>query len=450
MEKTWDVAVIGGGLSGLGAAAFLGRAGLSAVVIEKARELGGRGRTTVEHGYSLNLGAHAVYRMGGAWAALGELGVPLSGGIPLASGALALTKNGAHTLPTGLLSMLTTGLLGLSGKLEVSRTLASMGKIDPQALMGVSAREWIDRTVGAVEARALLGGLLRVSTYTGDLERLSAGAAITQMQLALKYNVLYLDGGWQTMVDALRERAVASGATILTGDGAAEVERADGDAAHPWRVRLGDGQRMKVRAAVIATGPHAAAAVAKSVPEVARLAAQTTPVKVAVLDVALSSLPRKGRTFGLGTDRATYVSVHSAVARLAPEGGAVVHAMTYAPTGDAREDEREVEDAMDAVQPGWRDHVVHKRFLPAMVAMNDLVSASRGGFEGRPDPAVAGAPGLFLAGDWIGKKGMLLDAALGSARQAAEECAAMLAGSKGVTAANGRVRTEATRSAEMS
>ncbi len=452
MEKTWDVAVIGGGLSGLSAAAYLGRAGLSAVVIEKAKELGGRARTTVEQGYSLNLGPHAVYRMGPAWAVLSELGVPLSGGIPGASGALALTSTGAHALPTGMLSMLTTGLLGLAGKVEVSRVMATIGGVDTSKIHRMTAKAWIEGAVKTKEARDFLSGFVRLSTYTGDMESLSAGAAIAQVQVAVKHNVLYVDGGWQSLVEAVRSRAVSAGATILTGDGVARVgseeaalERAEtprglakgagrhdeglriANNSYSLQVRLQDGRTLRAKAVILATGPHAAAAVAPSVEELTKIAGATRAVKVAVLDVALAKLPKKGRTFGLGTDRATYVSVHSAVARLAPESGAVVHAMTYSPSGDARADERELEEAMECVQPGWREHVVHRRFLPAMVASNDIVAAAKGGLTGRPDVAVASASGLFLAGDWVGPTGMLLDAALASAKRAAEACAAHVA-----------------------
>jgi phytoene dehydrogenase-like protein len=421
MEKACDVVVVGGGLCGLTAAAYLGRAGQKAVVVEKAKELGGRARTTEEKGFFLNLGAHAIYRNGHAWRALEELGVPLAGGIPKASGALALADSGVHALPTGLFSLLTTGLLSLGAKMELSRVLATLGSVDAEALMSVPASEWIERSATSPAARHYLEAFFRVSTYTGDLGRLSAGAAIAQLQTVQKHNVLYLDGGWQTLVDALRERATAAGAAILTGDGAAKVEPGRGEV----RVTLHDGGELRARAVVLATGPHAAAALVPSAPALARLAEAAVPAKVATLDVALSHLPRPRNCLGLGTDRPTYVSVHSAVARLAPEGGAMVHAMLYQPSGDARADERELEEALDRVQPGWREHVAYRRFLPAMVATNDILAAAKGGFAGRPDVAVEGAPGVYIAGDWVGRAGMLLDAAVASARRAADACAAL-------------------------
>ncbi|HEU4406841.1 MAG TPA: FAD-dependent oxidoreductase [Polyangiaceae bacterium] len=435
MERAFDVVVVGGGLAGLAAAAYLGRAGLRPIVIEKARELGGRGRTTVQAGFSLNLGAHALYRKGPAWGVLEELGVAVRGGVPKASGALALAEGRAHALPGGLVSLLTTGLLPLAGKLELSRLLATLPGLDAAALAGVPTAAWVDGALKTPAARAFVRAFVRVSTYAADLERLSAGAAVAQLQHAIKHNVLYLDGGWQTLVDGLRDRAAEAGAVIAPGGGAARLEaRGPGEV----RVRLHDGRAISARAAVLAVGPQAAAALAPALPALAAFAGRARPVKIAALDLGLSKLPRPRVAFGLGTTRPTYVSVHSAVARLAPEGAAAVHAMLYEPSGDARADERELEGALDLVQPGWREHVAYRRFLPAMVAANDLVEASRGGYAGRPGVAVPGATGVFVAGDWVGPTGMLLDASLASARRAASECAALLAREARPATANAR------------
>ncbi|MEO8036771.1 MAG: amine oxidase, partial [Acidobacteriota bacterium] len=68
----------------------------------------------------------------------------------------------------------------------------------------------------------------------------------------------------------------------------------------------------------------------------------------------------------------------------------------------------------DTIQPGWRDLIVHRRFLPSMTVSNALV---RPGVS-RP-PVTTSVKGLYLAGDWVGDEGLLSDAALSSARAAA-------------------------------
>ena len=41
------------------------------------------------------------------------------------------------------------------------------------------------------------------------------------------------------------------------------------------------------------------------------------------------------------------------------------------------------------------------------------------GYQGRPGPAVPGLANLYVVGDWVGGEGLLLNASLASARQAA-------------------------------
>ncbi len=49
-----------------------------------------------------------------------------------------------------------------------------------------------------------------------------------------------------------------------------------------------------------------------------KAAKEAKPVRMACLDIALSSLPDKDALFALGVDRTLYFSVHSAYAKLAP------------------------------------------------------------------------------------------------------------------------------------
>src|SRR6185436_1134073 len=91
--------VIGGGLAGLTAAAYLARGGVEVTVFERARKLGGRAQTGNRQGFSFNLGPHALYRRGAAAAALRELGVTFTGKIPALSGAYAIRQGVKQTLP---------------------------------------------------------------------------------------------------------------------------------------------------------------------------------------------------------------------------------------------------------------------------------------------------------------------------------------------------------------
>jgi phytoene dehydrogenase-like protein len=145
------------------------------------------------------------------------------------------------------------------------------------------------------------------------------------------------------------------------------------------------------------------------------------PVRAACLDVALNRLPRPSRLVAFDLGRPLYFSVHSASARLAPEGVAVIHVMKYlgSEPEDSREVERELEAFIESLQPGWRAELIDRRFLPGMIVANGFPRADEGGLFGRPGAEVEGYPNIFLAGDWIGPEGMLADASAASAREAA-------------------------------
>jgi phytoene dehydrogenase-like protein len=301
----------------------------------------------------------------------------------------------------------------------MARLLGTFQRIDARALDRVPVREWVRQTAGTGNLAELLLGLFRLSTYVNDPDRLSAGVAIRQLQLALGGNVLYLDGGWQTLVDGLRARAVEAGAQARTG---ARVESVQSDAG-AVTVRLAGGELLRAGAAVLAVPPGVACELLDLPPNagLAGRAAECVPVRAACLDVALSRLPRPAYRFALGLDRPLYYSVHSAAAKLAPEGTAVVHLMKYlgddASPGDAVE--REMEALLDRLQPGWRDRVVTRRFLPGMTVAHDVPRAAEGGLAGRPAVGVPEKPGVYLAGDWVGTEGVLADASAASAEAVA-------------------------------
>ncbi|HKY03754.1 MAG TPA: FAD-dependent oxidoreductase, partial [Blastocatellia bacterium] len=322
----------------------------------------------------------------------------------------------------------TTSLFGLAEKIETARFLNSIAKIDPAEVASVSLRDWLNQHIAHETVRELLLAVFRVTTYANAPDLMSAGAALAQLQISLAKGVLYLDGGWQGLVDALAEAARASGVIIETS---ARVEAVERDrAGRVESVRLADGRWVRAAAVLIAASPQVASSLVKGseTTSLKRWAEQGVAVKAACLDLALDALPKPRATFALGIDRPLYLSVHSASARLAPEGGALIHLAKYlAPGQDGSDAEAELEQLMELLQPGWRDRLVYRRFLPDMIVAHRLTTASEGGTEGRPRTEVADVEGLFIAGDWVGPEGLLADASLASAKSAAERVLASLA-----------------------
>jgi phytoene dehydrogenase-like protein len=444
--------VIGGGLAGLTAAVYLARAGRRVTVFERRRYLGGRAITHLRRGFRFNLGPHAVYRDGGAARVLKELGVPIRGGSPKVQGA-AILADRKHRLPASALSLLLTSLLSGSAKREGAALLWRLGRIDPKPFAAISAREWLDANVHDATLRQTVEALMRLGTYCADADAQSAAAALAQVRLGMR-GVIYVDEGWQKLVDGLHSLAVAAGVNFVSSMRVVAVAHENGavksielggleleDRNDTLSVALPDmapeyeqGARIPAETVVMAIDPGSAAELLRAGGDASMCNewASMRPVGLTCLDVALSSLPNPDGLFALGIDKPTYLSVHSAWAQLTPKGGALIHAAKYrkghAPIADMEieqsgserraevaADERELEWLLDSMQPGWRNVLVHRRFLPAMTVSNAMVAPSMT----RPSPATP-VRGLYLAGDWVGDEGLLSDAALLSARAAAQ------------------------------
>lgn len=410
-----DTVVIGGGIAGLAAATYVARAGRSVVVLERSSRLGGRAVTDEQGGFYFNLGPHALYKTGAGAGILKDLGVDYSATEPPQEG-LALRDGKLYKLPASPVSMVQSKLLSAGSKLEFGKLFATIGFINADAVTGTTLNEWIEDKVRRDEVKDAVRALVRVATYTNEPDRVSAGLAISQVQKAIK-GVLYLDRGWQTLVDALEACATDAGARIDAGATVAAIER-DGDGVN---VRTEAGSTIKAAAVVIATPPRVAAdLLGPSGDDLASWADAAGPVRAATLDVGLSATPRPDARFVLGIDQPLYLSIHSGVADLAPEGGAMIYVAKYLgdDNTDAKQVQRELEDLLDLAQPGWRDVLVERRFLPNLTVVNALATADKGGLSGRPS-VETDIHSVYLAGDWVGGEGWLVDASLASAKLAA-------------------------------
>ncbi|MCB8962726.1 MAG: FAD-dependent oxidoreductase [Ardenticatenales bacterium] len=412
-EQDADVIVIGGGLAGLTAALALGQAGRQVILLEKAAALGGRAASQQKEGYTFNLGPHALYRSGAAFQHFSEIGLSLAGGLPNQQGALALTQGAHYLLPAAPASFLKTRLLSAGEKLQVGKALLRLMRDKPAAYASISISAYLDELGLTGRCRALLETLSRISTYGNAPDQMSAEILLHQYQIYNSGNVLYLDGGWQSLVAGLVNLMTALPVTIRLRERVVSLA----ETAAGIELALADGSRLLAGAAILAVEPEIAA---ELLPEAPLLTAGQ-PILAASLDVALRRLPDASFAFAAGLDKPYYYSVHTAAADLAPAGHALIHIAKYlAPTGpEAMADEAELETLLDQLQPGWRAELDHKRFLPHLRVVSRLTTAANGGLAGRQPVTIIGHDRIFLAGDWVGPEGWLADASIASALAAA-------------------------------
>jgi hypothetical protein len=281
-------------------------------------------------------------------------------------------------------------MFSLREKVEAARLLKAM--TSPAAAVEGSAAAWLDAQTRSPRVRDFGAAIIRVSTYSADLAHLGAPAMLAQVRAAFGSGVMYLNHGWQTLVDALSGRARSRGVEIRCGQGFDSLTG------------------VNAPGVILAMPPANVERIAG-----ARLP-KLRPVRAACLDLGLRRLPSGAAGFGLGLDRPLYLSVHSNSADLAPAGAALVHVAKYltAEPSDAAGYRAELESFADLLMPGWRAEAELVRYLPSMTVAHAIPAP-----EGRPDVDALGIDGVAVAGDWVGPVGMLADAAIASGLRAA-------------------------------
>ena len=243
-------------------------------------------------------------------------------------------------------------------------------------------------------ARDVLAMLVRLTTYANHPGAMSADVAVQMLQAGLGPGVRYLERGWDQLVHALATRP---GVRLAESGACRELP----DAA----------------AVVVAVGSPAATAGLAGV-LVDRLDVGPA-AEAACLDLGLRGAPP--HPVALGLDVPVYASHHSSPGGRAPVGHSVVALAEYLAPGVEPSSERlEAFAGTMGIAP---ESIVTRRYLHRMAACTAIPLASQGGLRGRPDVDVlvraTDRPGVFVAGDWVGPEGHLVDAVLASARSAA-------------------------------
>jgi phytoene dehydrogenase-like protein len=281
-----------------------------------------------------------------------------------------------------------TGRVPCVLKAEVGAALARFAKSAPEVEPGMSARKALEEFSQSPHVRELLSAMLRLTSYVHDPDAADGATLFVQLHRALSTPVVYVDDGWNQLVSALAARADSGGCLLGVGHRVTAMKPGQ-----TWRIEISNGNSVSAPAVVVALPPRDALELLPYAVALRVAADRSVAVYSACLDLGLSQLPEPRHNFALGLDRPLYLSVHSAAARLAPEGGALVHIQRYLRPDQPLDKPlllAELEGFADLVQPGWRSHVRARQFFWKMPVMYSEPLARFRGLAGRPGVAVPG------------------------------------------------------------
>jgi phytoene dehydrogenase-like protein len=160
-------------------------------------------------------------------AVLQELGVTYTGGIAAGKGSSYLISDGKkHQIPSDYSWIPSAKGEGNLGEAK-SQFFNSLAKVDFSQLESVTVQEWLNKNIHDKNLAEIIKTALRLNTYGTDPDVQSIGSAFRQIYLASLGGAMYLNGGWQMLVDGLVIAAKNAKARIVMGKKATRVERTD-------------------------------------------------------------------------------------------------------------------------------------------------------------------------------------------------------------------------------
>ncbi|MGB3259300.1 phytoene desaturase family protein [Paenisporosarcina sp.] len=413
----YDVAIIGGGLAGMTAANFLVKEGKKVVVLEKSNRVGGRAITNNKNGVLMNLGVHALTIDGKAMNVLTELGISIPGENASVK-THGIWRNKVYPIPTNFTSVLSSKLLTWKGKIVYLTLMLKLMKSNFDSIPEISLSDWAEREINDPMVRHIFYSLCRVSTYISAPTLQLAKPVLMQVKHGLNKGVMYVDGGWETIIQKLKKQAIESGAEIFYGKKVIEVEHHE----QYQSIRCSDGELYHVPACIIAAPPKETLKMVTG-SENTSLSIwvnQTIPITASCLDLGVKKLPNPENQFAIGLDQTYYFTNQSRAAKLSEDNTLVVSLVKYHnpmhQSINPQENKVQLETVMDLLHADWRNEVVVKQFLPEMTVVHDFPHVKR---IDNPGPEIPQMKGIYIAGDWCGQDEILADAAVESGKRAA-------------------------------
>lgn len=428
-ENKMKVAIIGGGLAGLTAAAYLSEnPHVEGILFERSPQLGGRAFTYEKAGFTLNYGAHAIYGIDRHTLTNmeRELGLSFSSKQVDKRKVFYAKHNQLTPAPLDAINLLKTDLLSTMQKVrfvgEITAIIANIHNLKNYATLA----DYLAESNADEDVKELWEHLVCSNFFiTPEDARNVSGAVISEYYHNLFLSskpVNYVLGSWAVITNQLKQKLTTSG---------------------KWEIALQEGVenlRYADRKFVLQTKNREVAfdkvIFAMPVQQVVKLLKGTawepflapyesnTATEVMVYDVGLSRVVARPFSYISDMDNKLFISDVSATDHtLVPEGGQLLQGIAYLSDRFENEEQRkayleeknlQMEALFDKHYPGWRDVTAVKR-----VSKKAMVSSVKNIASNNLLPIRVENVPFYFCGDGCIGKGELAERAFSSARTAA-------------------------------
>ncbi|WP_141333784.1 FAD-dependent oxidoreductase [Paenibacillus sp. tmac-D7] len=429
-EFLMQVAIIGGGLAGLTAAAYLSeQAGIRGVLFERSPQLGGRAFTYEKAGFTLNYGAHAIYGIDRHKLSVmeRELGLSFSSK-QVDKRHVMYAKNGQLTpAPLDFVNLLRTELLNPMQKVrfvgEISAIIANIHNVRNYPTLG----DYLAESDADEDVKELWEHLVCSNFFiTPEEARKVPGPVISDYYHNLFLSsrpVNYVLGSWAVITNQLKQKIEVSRRwDIALQEGVESIRYADQQFILKTKNREVAFDRI-----IFAMPVQQVCKLLKGTPWEPFLAPyeNNTATEVMVYDVGLKEVVARPFSYISDMDNKLFISDVSATDHtLVPEGGQLLQGIAYLNDAFADETERkayldkktqQMEALFDRYYPGWREATEVKR-----VSKKAMVASVKNIAGNRLLPTRLESVPFHFCGDGCQGKGELAERAFSTARQAAK------------------------------
>ncbi|BCJ88413.1 phytoene desaturase family protein [Effusibacillus dendaii] len=411
------VAVIGGGLAGLSAAARLSHYGFDVTLLEKAPKLGGRAITIPVKGFHFNFGAHAIYGRDTSILRKYEHELGLKVDWADFSPKKAHYDLGTFTtpVPATLEGLMQTKVLDAQNKLrfayDIFKTISTMERGEEGILIG----DYLKKEPPQV--RDFLLTLGSSNFFTNEPEKIPSPLFFRYYRrlFSTRKPVAYIRGGWQSIIEGLESILLRNGGKIVSKEKIESVVVENGAV----RSVIGKENQYDADHFVFCVPPSVLVSLFESTPYRELLAEYNRyeSNQVVVYDIGLQKRIESPFTYIYHKGERIFITDISYYdPTCIPEGGQLMQAVAYLNKEEINANKMDeklehIEFVYDKHFPGWRDLLAAKR-ISKKATVQEIKTID----DQRLMPVkFYSLLNAYFAGDWCEGEGQLSELSFSSA-----------------------------------